>query len=194
MVYKRVYSLSHLRLLAVSLSLSPPDLRDERLLHGVNVRRLMVQQNLTLEGLSEASGLDRRTLRSILKGSTRPHARTLHKLAEGLGVAPDELFQDPFLAGAAAFDRATNPVVAEVIDKHPGLFVDWTAADYEELYSRMGVGGELTEEGTLDAAQTMNERRELLSQASVILETREGELLRDLITTLYRRVTTFERR
>ncbi|TWU30202.1 helix-turn-helix domain-containing protein [Bythopirellula polymerisocia] len=160
-----------------------------KLLPGANIRRLMVRLDMTLQDVVAATGLDERTLRSMLQGSTRPHARTLHKLAHGLGVATDELFQDPFGNGHAAFDRATNPLVAEVIDNHPEMFDDWHSADYEELFSRMAVGGELTEEGTLAAAIAMNARRELQYQVSVILETREADLLREFVGMLFRRVT-----
>ena len=94
--------------------------------------------------LSSPGYRDRRTygpVHSLLHGNTRPHARTLHNLAEGLGVETDELFQDVFQSGATDFDRATNPLVAEVIHARPNLFDRWTQADFDELFSRMGVGG-----------------------------------------------------
>ncbi|MCC6493659.1 MAG: helix-turn-helix transcriptional regulator [Pirellulales bacterium] len=166
-------------------------LADGRALHGANVRRLMVRLNMTLADVVAATGLDERTVRSILRGTTRPHARTLHKLAEGLGVDADELFRDP-REGAAAFDRRSNPAVAQAIDAHPQLFARWTRAEFEELYSRVAVGGELTEEGALAAAAAMNRRRELLRQVAVILETQEREHLQEFIAMLYRRVTTVE--
>lgn len=166
-------------------------LADGRVLHGANVRRLMVRLNMTLAEVVAATGLDERTVRSILRGTTRPHARTLHKLAEGLGVDPDELFRDP-REGAAAFDRQSNPAVAQVIERHPQLFARWNRADFEELYSRVAVGGELTEEGALAAAAAMNRRRDLMKQVAVILETREGEHLEEFVTMLYRRVTAIQ--
>jgi transcriptional regulator with XRE-family HTH domain len=147
----------------------------------------MVRLNLTLASVADATGLDERTIRSVLRGVTRPQTKTLHKIAAGLGVDADELFADPERP-AAAFDRATNPAVAEVVARHPKLFAHWTAAELDELYSRVAVGGELTEAGAVAAAQAMNRRRELLKQASVILESAEGELLREFVTLLYRRV------
>ena len=56
-----------------------------------NLRRLMVQHGLTVAQVAEQCGLDERTIRGILDGSNRPHARTLHKLAAGLGVSADVL-------------------------------------------------------------------------------------------------------
>jgi transcriptional regulator with XRE-family HTH domain len=164
---------------------------DSRL--AANLRRLMARFDLTLEGVAEATGLDQRTLRSMLQeGARRPHARTLHKLAEGLGVDVDELFRAGNENGSFDFDRATNPQVTEAIESHPKLFDGWSPRDFAELYSRMAVGGELTAEGALIAATAMNERRQLLYQASVVLESSEGEVLREMISILFRRATEFE--
>jgi len=170
---------------------------------------------MTQSEVVQATGLDERTVRSMLQGVTRPHARTLHKLADGLGVETDELFQDPYQtsphqmgdAGLASvglasvgfasagftptgfdqagFDQATNPIAAEVVDSHPELFEHWTAPDFHELFSRMAVGGELTEAGTLAAVESMNNRRELMVQVAVIMESSEADLMRDFIKLLY---------
>ncbi len=162
---------------------------DLRTLHGANVRRLMARLNLTLQDVVEASDLDERTVRSILQGVTRPHARTLHKLATGLGVEADELFQDLSHTHRASFDRATNPAVSAAIDADPQRFADWTPAEFEELFSRMAVGGELTEEGVLTSAEAINSRRQLMSQIAVILESGEADHLREFVAMLYHRVT-----
>jgi len=169
-------------------SLSP----DLRTLHGANVRRLMARLDMSQQEVVDASGLDQRTVRSILQGVTRPHARTLHKLAEGMGVAADELFQNPYHTSQAAFDRATNPAVAEVIETRPELFEGWTPTDFNELYSRMALGGELTEQGALVSAEAMNARRQLLHQVAIILESGEADLMREFVALLFRRVTSVE--
>ena len=167
-----------------AVATAPPP---QRLLHGPNVRRLMARLDLSLADVVAATGLDERTVRSLLRGTTQPHARTLHKLAAGLGIESDELFHDSF-EGAAAFDRRSNPAAARVVEDHPALFAAWSPAEFDELFSRVAVGGELTEEGALAAAQAMNGRRELLTQVAVILEGAEAELLREFVSLLYRRV------
>jgi transcriptional regulator with XRE-family HTH domain len=167
-------------------------MRDCRTLPGTNIRRLMARLDMTLQDVVEATGLDERTLRSMVQGHTRPHARTLHRLASGLGVSTDELFQDPLSAGHAAFDRATNPAVVEVLDQYPACFVGWSTADFDELFSRMALGGELTSDGVLAAATAMNARREVLRQVAVLLETSEADLVREFIDLLYRRATDME--
>lgn len=170
-------------------AISPHSRTDLRILHGANLRRLMARLDMTLQEVVDATGLDERTVRSMLHGDTRPHARTLHKLAEGLGIDTDELFVDPYRTSHWAFDKATNPQVALVVESHPELFIDWTDTDFAELYSRMAVGGELTEEGALVAAAAMNTRRDLLYQVSVILETHQADILREFIGVLFRKVT-----
>ena len=218
---------------------SPTGRPDLPALHGANVRRLMARLNMTQSDVVRATGLDERTVRSMLRGVTRPQARTLHKLAEGLGVDTDELFQDPYHTGSwqsgswqpgswqsgswqsgswqsggrqsggwqldgsqsgeqasfdlNAFDRATNPIAAEMVDAHPELFENWAAADFSELFSRMAVGGELTEAGTLATAHAMNDRRELMHQVAVILESSEADLMRDFVKLLFDRATTLDR-
>ena len=54
----------------------------------------------------------------------------------------------------------------------------------------MAVGGELTEAGALAAAEAMNERRELMVQIALILESNQGDLLRELVAALHSRATT----
>ena len=71
-----------------------PTQRSARLL-AHNVRRLMAQLAMTYEDLVDATGLDSRTIRGIVRGAHTPQARTLHKLAEGLGVSTDDLFAPP---------------------------------------------------------------------------------------------------
>ncbi len=152
----------------------------------------MARLDMTLLEVVEATGLDHRTIRNIVEGVSRPHARTLHKLAEGFGVSTDELFKDPYQAGQALFDRATNPIVADVIGEHPDLFASWTQTDFDELYSRMAVGGELTKEGTLASAKEMNTRQELMYQVAVILESDKANLMREFTAMLFREVTSIE--
>jgi transcriptional regulator with XRE-family HTH domain len=158
-----------------------------------NVRRLMARDGLTFSDVVEMTGLDERTVRGLVRGSHNPHARTLHKFAAGLGVSIDELFEPAAARSRQAFDRATNPVVREVVEHlaaaNSPLFDAWGEADFHELYSQFGTGGALTEQGVLTAAEAINAKRALLRQVAVILETAEADLLTDFVKLLYRRVT-----
>jgi transcriptional regulator with XRE-family HTH domain len=161
----------------------------DRQLPGANLRRAMARLNMTLADVVAATGVDERTVRGVLRGARRTQAKTLHKLARGLGIEADELLVDA-TARQAAFDRLASPAAAQAIEDHPALFANWTAADFEELFSRVAVGGELTEAGSVAAAKEMNGRRQILNQAAVVLESAEGDLLRQFIDMLFRRVTT----
>jgi len=153
-----------------------------------NVRRLMARSGLTFVDVVEATGLDERTIRGLVRGSNNPHARTLHKFARGLGVEIDELFQPCSASPLRSFDRATNPAVEDVVREHLQMFHAWSEADFDELYSHFGAGGPLSETGVLAAAAAINAKRSLLQQVSVILESGERELLADFVKLLYRRI------
>ena len=154
-----------------------------------NLRRLMARDGLTFEDVVRASGLDERTVRGVVRGTNQPHARTLHKLAAGLGVSVDELFRPVGQSPARRFDWATNTLVESVVAAHAGRFRNWSEADFDELYSRFGTGGQLTEAGILAAAEAANAKREVVRQIGVILETSEAELLTTFVELLYRRAT-----
>ncbi len=155
---------------------------------GTNLRRLMTRLGLTIEDLAARARVDRRTIRALLAGEHRPHARTLQRLAAGLGVLPDEFFVDPAQLVYRCFDRDTNPVVAEAVQNHPELFRGWTEADFDELHSRFGTGGPLTEEGALAAAAAMNRNRTTHEQLAVLLETSHAELIRGIVEAMYRKL------
>lgn len=145
----------------------------------------MARDGMTYDDVVEATGLDARTLRGILHARKRPHAKTLQRLAEGLGVEPDQLFTGDESAARAQFDTATNPAIQEVIDEDPDLFEDWTPSDFGELASRFGEGGALTHDGVRQAAKKMNANREAIERASLILESDQAEALRTVIDALY---------
>jgi transcriptional regulator with XRE-family HTH domain len=153
-----------------------------------NLRRLMARCGITLDALATASGVDRRTIAAVLRGKNRPHSRTLHRLAQALGASADEFFQDRAVRAHRAFDRETNPLVAEVIAQHPELFAGWTEADFDELYSRFGTGGALTRAGAAAAAGRMNRTRAVHEKVALVLETHEADLLEQFVDLLYRRV------
>lgn len=156
--------------------------------YAANLRRLMAREGLTLGDVTARTGLDERTIKGILAGVNRPHARTLHRLATGLGVSPDELFQDPSLLLHKLFDRRTNPLVEEVVDANPDVFRGWTEGDFDELYSRFGTGGALSPRGVLAAARAMKRNRETHRKLSLLLESAEADLIADLIEVMYQRI------
>lgn len=158
-----------------------------------NLRRLMARHGLTFDVVVQASGLDERTVRGLVRGTNKPHARTLHKLAGGLRVSIDELFCSIGRSPERRFDRATNTLVEGVVSTHADVFSKWCDADFDELYSRFGTGGQMTEAGVLAVAEAMNAKRALLRRIGVILESGEAELLSEFVELLYRRATNVAR-
>ncbi len=124
-------------------------------------------------------------MQGILEGSKRPHARTLYRLAQGLGVSADEFFLDPARLVYRRFDRDTNPQVADVVADEPALFEGWDEADFEELHSRFGTGGPLTAEGARQAAVAMNRNRQTHDKLAVLLETNHAEMIRSIVDVVY---------
>ena len=153
---------------------------------GENLKRLMARLDLTVEQVTDRCDLDDRTVKSLLHGRHKPHPRTLHRLAEGLGVSCDELFQNPALLAwrSDEFDRATNPAVDALIASEPDLFAEWSLAEFRELSSRFGEGGQLTEEGTRQTVERMNRRRDVQRKVALLLETDQAELLLGLLDLL----------
>jgi len=152
---------------------------------GENLSRLMAGRGLSILQVAERTGLDERTIRGTLDGTSKPHAQTLHRLAKGLGVPTDEFFLTPSQLLYRRFDRRTNPVVEQVIETHPELFTDWTKADFDELHSHMGSGGALTFEGALRAARGMNRKRELHDKLDLLLESSHAEAISGIVDVLY---------
>jgi len=153
-----------------------------------NLLRLMAAEGLSLRRLSERSGLNPRTIRGVLHGRRKPHARTLHRLAQGLRVDVAELFLDPKEQPVRRYAQQTNPVVAEVVAAHPRLFLDWSEADFDELLSRVGTDGPLTAAGAIAAAEQMNRKRRLHGQLDVLLESGHAELVAALLEVIYQKV------
>jgi transcriptional regulator with XRE-family HTH domain len=154
-----------------------------------NLRRLMARLGITLQDVVQRTELDERTVKGILSGhNSKPHARTLHQLAVGLGVSTDELFQNPSLLAHRLFDRQTNPVVDETVAANPELFRDWTMADFDELYSRFGMGGALTADGALVVVNMMNHKRDVLNKASLLLESSQADVLSGIVELLYQKI------
>ena len=153
-----------------------------------NLARLMAGEGYSIHDVAEKTNLDERTIRGILSGSNKPHARSLHRLAKGLGVSIDEFFVNPSQLVYRRFDQKTNPTVEESIKAHPDLFVHWRESEFDELHSRFGEGGAMTEEAVLGAVHQMNRKRQLHERLNVLLETGHSDLVSGFIDLAYRQV------
>ncbi len=155
---------------------------------GSNLLRLMAYAKLSLHEVAQQTGVDERTIRGITAGGHKPHPRTLHRLADGLGVSVDEFFVDPAQLLYRRFDRQTNPLVEEVLQSQGDLFEGWREADFDELHSRVAAGGALTREGALAAVQQMNRNRELHDKLDVLLESNHAQTIGGIVDLMYGQV------
>lgn len=115
-----------------------------------------------------------------------PRPSTVGKVSQALGLPPAWWNENRDAAGD--FDRATNPEVRAVADRHPGAFANFTSADWRELHSVFGTGGALTEEGVLTEVARLQAKRELIRQLEIVLETHLGEAATAMIRGLYERI------
>ena len=159
---------------------------------GPNLLRLMARLDVSISEVSERTGLDERTIRAVLRDTKRPQPRTLHRLAEGLGVSIDEFFLDPSQLLYRHFDGQTNPAVEELLAEDPQLFAGWSEGDFDELHSRMGHGGPLTPDGAMQAARDMNRKRQLHEKLDVLLESSQADLAATLLSAMYDKVVVPE--
>ena len=159
-----------------------------------NLAELLRRDGITPAALAARSGIDEAIVRALVRGEiARPSLTTLDPLAAALDVDVAELLADgprgerrPERQGESrAFDRRTNPVVAEVAAAHPQLFAGWSPADYDDLYSRFGVGGPLSFAGALECAAAINDRRTLTAKVALLLETEHGPTLTATVDRLY---------
>lgn len=155
-----------------------------------NLLRLMAARGVSLTHVAERTGLNIRTVRGVLRGARRPHAKTLHRLAEGLGVSVDEFFVDPTQLLYRRFDGPASPVVAEVIEDHKELFAGWTEADFDRLHRGVGQGEKSTAESTLAAVHQMNHRRQLHEKLDRLLESSHAQLTAKLLDALHENATS----
>lgn len=92
------------------------------------------------------------------------------------------------LTDSRAFDRETNPHIAAVHAEFPELFAGFSEADWDELYSCMGMGGGLSPEGVRVQAGRILQKKNLLQKLELILETHLSEVAASLIETLFQQI------
>ncbi len=79
--------------------------------YATTLRRMMVERDLTLRQVVKATKLHERTVKAILRGKGKPHARTLHALASGLDFDASEFFPMPDNSTAVVVPLADKPIL-----------------------------------------------------------------------------------
>ena len=155
-----------------------------------NLMRLMASGGLSVRRVSSRTGVDERTIRGILGGDNKPHAQTLRRLADGLGVRVDEFFVNPAQLLFRCIDSQTNSIVAEAIKTNGDLFAGWTVVDFHELHDRTGGGEPPTLDATLQTVRQMNEKRQLHGILDLLLKSSEAKVTVGILDVLCKKVRT----
>ncbi|MBI1346976.1 helix-turn-helix domain-containing protein [bacterium] len=167
------------------------------------IRTGRIRKGLNQEDLAQKSGVSRTTLHHIERGTHKPRASTLSRLAKTLEIDPQSLAegweketvsdsvnhsQDRERAERSAFDWSTNLALAAARERAPERFLDFNDDDWDSLASQVGVGGGLTLDGVYKAAEQIRHDRETLARLRLVLQTHLREPARNLIDALYQSV------
>jgi transcriptional regulator with XRE-family HTH domain len=172
---------------------------------GALIRAGRIRKGWKQADLAEHAGVSRTTLIHLERGAVQdPHATTLNKLAQALDLPAEDLVlsrvgcahhptdpHTPQLVGTAhptGFDVATNPALRDAAERDPERFRGFTAADWQELASHFGVGGGLTVDGALAAADRLQADKSTLHKLRIVLQTHLREPAQQLIDALYQSV------
>lgn len=150
--------------------------------YGENLRRLMAAKNLTLADVARRSGLDIRTINGILNNpQARPHARTLHKLARGLRVPVEELFQAPPLLVQQSPTAVSHPLIHRLLQERPDLFDGWEPGDFARLEALCEERQVQEPAQVIPLATSVNRARQLSSGILRILASNYGSLFLQIV-------------
>jgi len=152
------------------------------------VRAGRIRKGWKQADLAERAGVSRTTLIHLERGNVQdPHAATLNKLAQVLELTPEEL-AGARCAPTVEFDRGTNPALAEAAERFPERFQGLSATDWLDLAGQFGVGGGLTVDGALAAADRLQADKDTLQKLRLVLQTHLRGPAQQLIEALYQSV------
>ena len=107
------------------------------------LRILRARQGLTLTEASERIGITRHTLSSLERGGQEPHYPTLRKIANGYGVAVEDLLEEP--EGARPATKAEAPqLTVEQFAEHG---IEPTSLEIATLNAKLKAFVELAQTG-----------------------------------------------
>ena len=96
------------------------------------LRILRAREGLTLTEASERIGITRHTLSSLERGGQEPHYPTLHKIADGYGIAVEDLLEEPVLAGELKDGLTLKELHEEARASPSECVTDWLVKSEEE--------------------------------------------------------------
>lgn len=142
---------------------------------GANLRRLRVRQGLSLEKLSQRSGVSRAMLGQIELGQSAPTINVLWKIARALDVTFATLIQAREAGGTTVLRRAE----AKVLTSHGGTFSSRALFPFDgprraELYE-LRLAAQATEEAEAHAPGTLENLVVVAGQLEVVVHRPGGQ-------------------
>ncbi len=142
---------------------------------GANLRRLRVRRGLSLEKLSQRSGVSRAMLGQIELGQSAPTINVLWKIARALDVTFATLIQAREAGGTTVLRRDT----AKILTSHGGTFSSRALFPFDgprraELYE-LRLAAKATEEADAHAPGTVENLVVVTGQLEVVLNHAGGE-------------------
>lgn len=125
-----------------------PDAESSRTLLGTRIKALREARSLTLQALSDRSGLAISTISKIERGLMAPTYDRFSGLAKGLGVDVAELFSD----GTDSFAAGT----VEIARAHDFAYLETENYTYEMMFPDVRGKSMVPMRGTLKPLQRMN--------------------------------------
>jgi transcriptional regulator with XRE-family HTH domain len=170
------------------------------------IARLVEERGWNQEDFARIAGLNRHTIREIIKNSEGRRLRnaTVKQCAEALGLEVNELRELPLERLLARIhslsqppdeaalqllqEKATFPELAAWVGSHPDRAAQLTAAEAEELISIQGPNGPLARIGVEKYIELIERKRRLLVQVSAIAGTEYLCLMEQFVNLVYEKV------
>jgi transcriptional regulator with XRE-family HTH domain len=174
------------------------------------IAALIEERGWNLEDFARRTGLNRQTIRQILKRNVARRLRngTISRCARAFGLSVSELRALPMeqllrrLADGASrtedescrrlYDEATQPELLAWMERNPERAAHLSAAEIDELLSLQGTGGPLTSIGVEHFVEVIERKRRLIQQVNVIAGTEYLDMLEQLISLLYDKVQPYK--
>jgi len=174
------------------------------------ISRLVEERGWNYEDFSRIAGLNRQTVRTILKeGGRNLRNSTVSACAKALGLPVSDLRNLPLerllarVKGVSAtsdetlsqlYEQVTNQELVAWLDRNQDRARQLSPQEVEELLAMQGSGGALTSIGVERFIEFLERKRKLMAQVQAIAGREYIELLEKLVALMYEKVRPYHER
>lgn len=178
----------------------------------VKIARLLEERGWNQEDFARGTGLNRQTVRQVLRPNSGRRLRnaTVLACARALGLSVSELRDLPLerllprmhvrrpaeddAVLRRLYEEATQPQFLAWIERNPERARHLTGPEIDELLSLQGTGGPLNPLGVERFVELIERKRKLIQQVHAVAGTEYLELLEQLVGLLYDKVRPYGER